>query len=341
MTGIVPTAAANQTTERNTREEPIVRRFLLSLLLVLIPVTLSASQDAAAALDEARAHLAKKRYSEAATLLEPAVASAETIADPAIRSQALAAVHFYASVAYSGAHDDAKAETHLREYLRLTPNARAVDPAKYDKRFVALFESLTSEGDADPGFETYYPGFATLEVPETTTPVDAFGPNPALLILGSRAEQHDFRELTQAADREKFIEEFWKRRDATPETPENEFRTTFLRRVAFAEKNFATRDVLGPMSDRGKVFILLGEPSFVRRRPITRHDAIVVADNALVNGTIEQWVYGRDQLPMKLAKERVMYRFVTQEGIGEAVLQKQEDAFAMQALAVAAKPPKR
>jgi GWxTD domain-containing protein len=313
---------------------------LLSLLLVLLPVNLSASQDAAAALDEARQHIAKKRYSQAAAILEPAVASAEAIADEAIRGQAVAAIHFYAAVAYSGANDDAQAETHLREYLRLTPNARAVDPAKFEKRFIALFEKLTSDGNAEPGFDVYYPGFGTFDVPETKTPFDAFGPNPALQILGTKAEQREFRALTQSEDRAKFIEEFWKRRDPTPESTENEYKKTFLRRVAFAEKHFATRDVLGSMSDRGRVFILLGEPAFVRRRPITHHDAIIVADNALINGTIEQWVYRREQLPMKLSKERVMYRFVTQEGIGEAVLQKQEDAFAMQALAVAANPEK-
>jgi len=316
-----------------------VRRHLLSLLFAVIPFTwTAAAQDAGAALAEARQHIAKKDYGKAASILEPAVQSAESISDPTTRGQALAAVHFYAAVAYSGAQDDPKAETHLKEYLRLTPNARAVDPAKYDKRFVALFERLTSDGNAEPGFENYYPGFGTFEAPATNTPPDVFGPNPALLLIGSKAEQKEFRALTAALEREKFIEDFWTRRDPTPGTPENEFRTTFLRRVAFADKNFATRDVLGSMSDRGRVFILLGEPAYVRRRPIMREDRIVVADNALINGTIEQWVYRREQLPMKLAKERVTYRFVTQEGIGEAVLQKQEDAFAMQALAVAANP---
>jgi len=59
--------------------------------------------------------------------------------------------------------------------------------------------------------------------------------------------------------------------------------------------------------------------------------------NGLINGTIEQWVYNRDQLPIRLTKPSITFRFVTQEGIGTGVWQK-EDAYTQQALEIAANP---
>jgi hypothetical protein len=112
--------------------------------------------------------------------------------------------------------------------------------------------------------------------------------------------------------------------------------------VAFADTVFSTTEVRGSVSDRGKVFVLLGTPSFVRRRPISRedltgHNRIWIATDAIINGTIEQWVYTREQLPMALSKQSLTYRFLTQAGIGIGVLHR-EDAYAMQALDAAMNP---
>lgn len=317
-------------------------KVVTSILLALFTLPVFAASDPAEALSQARTHITNRQFREAATLLAPALEAAETIADEAMRTQALAALHFYSAVAHSGLRDDTEATRHLRLYLAATPNARNIDSSKYDRRFVALFNDLAQTSADSSGFDNYYPGFPTFVVKESKhTQPDAFGPNPALLILGTREEQQKFRSLIASEERAAFINEFWKRRDPTPDTPRNEFQETFVRRAEFADKSFSTRDGLGAMSDRGKVFILLGEPAYVRRRPITQKDAIYIFDDYLINGTIEQWVYTRDQMPMKLSKPRVMYRFVTQEGIGQHILQKQEDAFAMQALSVAANPDRK
>jgi GWxTD domain-containing protein len=318
-------------------------KVVTSLLLALLALPLLASPaDPADVLSQARSHIANKQYREAAQELTPALDAADAIADPATRTQAVAAVHFYSAVAYSGLREDAQATKHLREYLEVTPKAHAIDPAKYEPHFVALFNDLMQTTQTASGFNVYYPGFGTFAALHTKyIEPDAFGPNPALLILGSKAEQQQFRSLFASAARAKFIEDFWKRRDPTPGTPRNEFQEAFNRRAVFADQAFATIDGLGSMTDRGKVFILLGEPAYIRRRPISERDAIVIFDNPIINGQIEQWIYTRDQMPMKLSKPRVMYRFVTQEGIGDHVLQRQEDAYAMQALAVAGNPQER
>jgi GWxTD domain-containing protein len=61
----------------------------------------------------------------------------------------------------------------------------------------------------------------------------------------------------QASD---FIDLFWARRDPTPGTPENEYRSEFEGRVVFSDKNYAEKGRRGSLTDRGRVYIVLGTP---------------------------------------------------------------------------------
>jgi len=132
--------------------------------------------------------------------------------------------------------------------------------------------------------------------------------------------------------------DFWKRRDPTPATEENEFRDTFDRRVAFADRRFGSADGRVSATDRGKVFVLLGEPSQVRRSPLTNRDNVVLFERIpIMNGTMEEWFYDREKLPIAVGKKGVQFHFVTQRGIGDAVLQR-DDVYAFQALTAAMNP---
>jgi GWxTD domain-containing protein len=62
-----------------------------------------------------------------------------------------------------------------------------------------------------------------------------------------------------------FIELFWARRDPTPGTPVNEFRNGMEERVVAADSRFSTSKLKGSATDRGKVFILMGSPTRIRR----------------------------------------------------------------------------
>jgi GWxTD domain-containing protein len=75
----------------------------------------------------------------------------------------------------------------------------------------------------------------------------------------SRKEKKIFLELPPA-DRGKFVEEFWKRRDPSPETAENEFKEEYLARIRTANKLFRGGGKEGFIQDRGRIFILLGPP---------------------------------------------------------------------------------
>lgn len=63
-------------------------------------------------------------------------------------------------------------------------------------------------------------------------------------------------------------EEFWRRRDPTPETARNEYQVEFFRRLRYAERQFVG---FGPgwRSDMGRAYIRYGPPDQVEQRPAT------------------------------------------------------------------------
>ena len=67
-------------------------------------------------------------------------------------------------------------------------------------------------------------------------------------------------------DRARLFKEFWKRRDPDPETEENELMQEYYYRVEYANENYSTHRS-GWESDRGRVYILYGEPTQIERHP--------------------------------------------------------------------------
>lgn len=76
--------------------------------------------------------------------------------------------------------------------------------------------------------------------------------------LISKQERKVFYSLG-AEERGRFIEEFWKKRDPSPSTEENEFRDEYYRRIDYANRVFR-EGTSGWTTDRGRAYILLGEP---------------------------------------------------------------------------------
>jgi GWxTD domain-containing protein len=60
--------------------------------------------------------------------------------------------------------------------------------------------------------------------------------------------------------REPFIEDFWKRRDPTPGTPQNEYKTEYYNRIERSNRLFSGGGSPGWLQDRGRVYITLGPP---------------------------------------------------------------------------------
>ncbi len=83
------------------------------------------------------------------------------------------------------------------------------------------------------------------------------GPAQWLMTVEEQRAWRDVKTDQQAVD---FIDLFWARRDPTPGTPENEYRSEFEGRVIFADKAYAEKGRRGSLTDRGRVFIVLGSP---------------------------------------------------------------------------------
>ena len=72
-------------------------------------------------------------------------------------------------------------------------------------------------------------------------------------------EKRTFMLLSNDEERDQFIEQFWLRRDPTPDTVENEFKEEHYRRIAYANEHFAA-GIPGWRSDRGRIYIIYGPP---------------------------------------------------------------------------------
>jgi GWxTD domain-containing protein len=75
----------------------------------------------------------------------------------------------------------------------------------------------------------------------------------------TKDERQAFLALAPEA-REDFIEDFWERRDPTPATPENQYRTEYYNRIARSNRLFSGGGSPGWLQDRGRVYITLGPP---------------------------------------------------------------------------------
>jgi len=74
-------------------------------------------------------------------------------------------------------------------------------------------------------------------------------------------EREVFMQLTNNRERDIFNESFWKQRDPTPGTKKNEYKEEHIRRFQYANE-FLGRETSrdGWRTDRGRIYIILGEP---------------------------------------------------------------------------------
>lgn len=79
-------------------------------------------------------------------------------------------------------------------------------------------------------------------------------------------ERRAFKKLENDDERERFIEEFWRRRDPDPDTDENEFREEYYERIAYANEHYAS-GIPGWKTDRGRIYITWGKPDEVESHP--------------------------------------------------------------------------
>ena len=87
-----------------------------------------------------------------------------------------------------------------------------------------------------------------------------------VLYIITDEEKAAFKRLTTDDERYQFIEQFWLRRDPSPDTVENEFRDEHYRRIAYANERFASGKP-GWKTDRGRIYITWGPPDQIESHP--------------------------------------------------------------------------
>jgi GWxTD domain-containing protein len=90
--------------------------------------------------------------------------------------------------------------------------------------------------------------------------------NEDVLYIISPEERTAFLRLATNEEREQFIENFWLRRDPTPDSQENEFKEEHYRRIAYANEHFAS-GIPGWKTDRGRIYIMWGPADEVQSNP--------------------------------------------------------------------------
>lgn len=119
------------------------------------------------------------------------------------------------------------------------------------RNFVVLKPHIPTEGVAE-------------EVPRGFTEQEAERQFNLMRYVASKKERDVYKDL-HLKGKEQFVEEFWRRRDPTPETPLNEFRREHYRRFEEANRIFTAGNREGWKTDFGRVFILYGKPDEVER----------------------------------------------------------------------------
>lgn len=298
----------------------------VTLIALLIGARSVSAADPAQAIAEARSAIQSKEYQRASNVLHDALPDALAIADEKQRSDAVSAIHFYRALSLTLSGDETAARLELREFFKAHPGKSALDPTKYPARFIEMFRvenvRATSMGADATAFDQQYPGFDAIATTALKQPpLESWGITPEYQLLATDAEREQWIVLRADEERTKFITDFWARREPS-------WRAEFSRRVTFADAVFGvgTDVARGSLTDRGKVFILLGKPSRVYREPIRYN----FGQYQGLNGTAERWVYFRDQLPVKLPAREIDFRFIDQPGYGDHALLR--DVMALQAL---------
>lgn len=87
-----------------------------------------------------------------------------------------------------------------------------------------------------------------------------------VLYIITDEERKAFKNLQTDEEREQFIEQFWLRRDPTPDSQENEYKEEHYRRIAYANERFAS-GIPGWKTDRGRIYITFGPPDEIESHP--------------------------------------------------------------------------
>jgi GWxTD domain-containing protein len=341
-----------------------MRRAVLASVLVLAGSLVFADDQCIRLFLKAKEQFRLAQYEPALVTLDALAAEAEKPGNEKYRAQLPAGLAFYRGACFAALGRTDEAREKFETFLTYQPNA-SLDPSAYPPKVIAALDdtrrqmNVEKENPAETG--TLAASFRAYQAPVEKGAEEAgedWAEGPVRFLL-TGDQKLDYERLHDPASRSEFITEFWKVRDPKSETPENEARIEFERRVAFADVRFAQDETRGSLTDRGMVFVLLGPPTWVGRKPITTGEDVndpkgmsqysdLEVRNAL-KGTSsaggarvfdkmtsvgtklpnsdgnyrEVWHFRRELLPAGISFQQVDFEFITRQGYGQNIWQRE------------------
>ena len=136
--------------------------------------------------------------------------------------------------------------------------------------------------------------------------------NEDVVYIIADAERAAFEKLATDEEREKFIEQFWQRRNPTPGTVENAVQEEHYRRIAYANQHFKSASLQGWQTDRGHMYIVYGPPDEIESHPKPQG-----------RYAFEEWMYRH----LEGIGDNVIVTFVDRTGTGDWRLAPGRDSF--------------
>jgi GWxTD domain-containing protein len=342
----------------------------LTLLFFFLAGSVASAASLPLLFHKAKEQFRLTAYADALKTLSEVEVESEKPENEAYRPSLRPGLAFYRGACLAALGREKEAREEFEVYLAFTPNP-SLDPGLYPKKVIALLEDTRrnlkrpqDQPQPKPVDESalaaaYRAYVQPAERREPELGEDwANGPVRCLL---SAEERRAFSRLPDPVSRSEFVTAFWKARDPKPETPENEFREEFEKRIAFADAHFTDGELRGSLTDRGVVFVLLGPPTYVGRKPIAAgedtadpagmsrftHNDVVTVEKTMGTGpatnvTIDSmtgpgntildsganwreiWHYRRELLPREVPYQQVDVEFITRKGYGKNVLQRED-----------------
>ena len=255
---------------------PGVRLAACLLLLLLFMVAPLSAQTLPELFHKAKAQVKGEAWHDALKTLAQLDAESAKGGNEGARAQLAGPLSFYRAVceANLGMAEEARAD--FGAFLALQPNA-SMDPSMYSKKAIAAFRSaqesaLPVDDASDDDRPAMFTAFQEFKLPVNPGErADGSWADGPIRWIMTTEEKRRWSEIFDGGGRLEFVERFWESRNPRPGNPDNVFKTTFDRRVAFADARFSQAEgKRGSMTDRGMVFVLLGPPAYVGRKPL-RH----------------------------------------------------------------------
>ncbi len=349
-----------------------MRRPVITIAVLLFAASLSA-QSLPELFQKAKAQVKGESWSEGLRTLEKLEVESAKPGNETARPQLEAPMAFYRGVCEANLGMAEQAQADFEAFLALQPNA-SMDPSMYSKKAIEAFRVAQKKAAPPDSSTTSGPRCSSRSRNSGCRPIPESrsancGPTVPIQWIMTEEEKRSWQSLAFADERLEFAERFWESRNPKPGNPDNSYRNTFERRVAFADANFVQAEgTRGSMTDRGMVFVLLGPPSWIGKKPIRHGEAeesgggmsLVgsrgtayaqrtmaaagqpasgpAAADALFGPWVrsaevgeswrEVWHYRRELLPGNVRYQLVDVEFITKKGYGVGMLQRDPAAVA-------------